>query len=98
MLTDHDAATIMTEQNNEQDLPGMPVPLKLQDRQELEMIVLDRDPLDAQEFLERLGIEFGEGDDALATCRKWLRRIKRGEQGRLQIRWDDKRPTMDLSE
>jgi hypothetical protein len=98
VLTDPDAATIMTEQNKEQGLPDLPVALKLQDRQELEMIVLDRDPLDAQEFLERLGIEIGEGDDALATCKEWLRRIKRGEQGRLQIRWEDKGPTMDLSE
>lgn len=57
MLTDPDSATIMTEQNEERSLLDLPVALKLQDRQELEMLVLHQDPLDAQEFLETLGRE-----------------------------------------
>jgi hypothetical protein len=88
----------MTGQNKQPELTDFAVALKPQDRQELEMLVLDEDPLDAQEFLQRLGIEIGQGDDPLAICKQWLKRIKRGEQGRLQIRWDDKGPTMDLSE
>jgi hypothetical protein len=88
----------MTGQSKQPRLTDFPVALKTQDRQELEMLVLDQDPLDAREFLQRLGIEIGQADDPLAMCKKWLKKIKRGEQGRLQIRWDDKGPTMDLSE
>ena len=62
------------------------------------MVVLDEDALDAREFLQRLGIETGERDDALALCKRWLKRIQGGERGKLRIRYDDKRPTMDLSQ
>lgn len=78
MLTDPDSATIMTEQNEERSLLDLPVALKLQDRQELEMLVLGQDPPGCSGVL---------GDTP-----------QRGEQGKLQIRWDDKGPTMDLSE
>ncbi len=87
----------MTERDEQRDLPRLPAALKPQDRLVLEMLVLDEDPQDAREFLEKLGVEIGEEDDALAICRKWLNRITKGEQGKLRIRWDDKAPTMDLS-
>ena len=62
------------------------------------MVVLDEDALDAREFLQALGIETGERDDALALCKRWLKRIQGGERGKLRIRYDDKGPTMDLSQ
>ncbi len=87
----------MTEQDKHRYPPRLPAALQPQDRLALEMLVLDEDPQDAREFLEKLGIEIGEGDSPLAICRKWLNRIKRGEQGKLRIRYNDKGPTMDLS-
>jgi len=86
------------EEHTEPGLPELPAALPPRGRLELEMIVLDEDPLDAQQFLERLGIETGDGDDALALCKKWLKRIKGGERGKLRIRYDNKGPTMDLSQ
>lgn len=62
------------EEHTEPGLPELPAALPPRDRLELEMVVLDEDPFDAREFLERLGIETGEGDDALALCKKWLKR------------------------
>lgn len=62
------------------------------------MVVLDEDTSDAREFWERFGIETGERDEAPALCKKWLKRIEGGERGKLRIRYDDKGPTMDLSQ
>lgn len=86
------------EKPKEPALPDLPVALRPQDRLELEMVVLDKDPLDAREFLHRLGIEIGDADDPLALCKRWLKRIHGGERGKLRIRYDDKGPTMDLSQ
>ncbi|NIN69188.1 MAG: hypothetical protein GTO63_31805 [Anaerolineae bacterium] len=86
------------EKLKEPGLPELPVALKPQDRLELEMVVLDEDPLDARVFLQRLGIETGKGDDPLALCKRWLKRIRGGERGKLRVRYDDKGPTMDLSQ
>lgn len=89
----------MTEAEEEHTQPGLPeLPAALPPRDRLEMVVLDEDPFDAREFLERLGIETDEGDDALALCKKWLKSIKGGERGKLRIRHDDQGPTMDLSQ
>jgi hypothetical protein len=75
----------------------LPLALKPRARLELEMVVLDEDPLDAQEFLAEQGIEAGEVADPVAVCKEWLKRIREAEQGKLRIRYDDKGPTMDLS-
>jgi hypothetical protein len=90
--------TMAEEKPKEPALPDLPVALRPQDRLELEMVVLDKDPLDAREFLHRLGIEIGDADDPLALCKRWLKRIHGGERGKLRIRYDDKGPTMDLSQ
>ena len=75
----------------------LPLALTPRARLELEMVVLDEDSLDAQEFLAEQGIEAGEAADPLAICKEWLKRIREAEQGRLRIRYDDKGPTMDLT-
>jgi hypothetical protein len=77
--------------------PQLPLALEPEDRLELEMLVFDEDPLDAQEFLAEQGIEAGEDADPLIVCKEWLKRIREAEQGRLRIRYDDKGPTMDLT-
>lgn len=48
--------------------------------------------------MQRLGIEIGDADDPLALCKRWLKRIQGGERGKLRIKYDDKGPTMDLSQ
>ena len=87
----------MTDKDRQPGLPNLPVALKPRDRLELEMVVLDEDPQDAREFLDEHGVEIGEGDDPLAVCTKWLRRIEAAERGRLKIRYTDKGPTLDLT-
>jgi hypothetical protein len=75
----------------------LPLALKPRARLELEMLVLDGDRLDAQEFLAERGVEAGDEADPLVVCKEWLKRIREAEQGRLRIRYDDKGPTMDLT-
>jgi hypothetical protein len=81
----------------EPSLPELPSALPPRDRLELETVVLDEDPFDAREFLERLGIETGEGDDPLTLCKNWPRRMIGAERAKLRMRYDDKTALMDLS-
>lgn len=83
--------------NESSPLLNLPKALKPQDRQVLEMLVIDEDPTDAQAFLTEHGVTITEEDDPLRICKSWFREIRRGEQGKLQIRFTDKGPTMDVS-
>ena len=74
-----------------------PAGIKPQDRLSLEMLVVDGDPREAQTFLIDHGITIGEQDDPLRMCKRWFRQIRRGEQGKLEIRLTDKGPTMDIN-
>lgn len=76
---------------------NLPKALKPEDRQVLEMLVVDEDPAEAQTFLTGHGITIAKQDDPLRICKGWFRDIRRGEQGKLQIRFTDKGPTMDLN-
>ena len=78
-------------------LSNLPKALKPEDRQILEMLVVDEDPAEAQTFLIEHGITIAEQDDPLRICKGWFREIRRGEQGKLQIRFSDKGPTMDIN-
>lgn len=78
-------------------LSNLPKALKPEDRQVLEMLVIDEDPTEAQTFLTEHGITITEQDDPLRICKGWFREIRRGEQGKLQIRFTDKGPTMDIN-
>ena len=64
----------------------------------LQMLVLDEDLSGAQEFIAKYLLEVEERDrDSLAICKEWFKRIVNSEKGKLQIRWTDNGPTMDLS-
>ena len=83
--------------NESNPLSNLPKALKPEDRQILEMLVVDEDPIEAQTFLTGHGITIAEKDDPLRICKGWHREIRRGEQGKLQIRFTDKGPTMDIN-
>ena len=74
-----------------------PAGLKPQDRLFLGMLVVDEDSAEAQTFLIEHGITIAEKDDPLGICKGWFREIRRGERGKLQIRFTDKGPTMDIN-
>lgn len=73
-----------------------PLGLKPQENLVLEMLVTDKDPKEALIFLTEHGISVVEQEDPLRVCKDWFREIRRGEQGKLQIRFTDKGPTMDI--
>ena len=61
----------------------------------LEMIVLDLDKKRAVDFLTGFGLKIKDSE-AVVYCKKWLKNIEKGEQGKLNIRFTDKGPRMDL--
>ena len=83
--------------NESNPLSNLPKALKPEYRQILEMLVVDEDLKEAQTFLTEHGITLAEQDSPLRICKGWLREIRRGEQGKLQIRFTDKGPTMDIN-
>ena len=87
----------MKETKNETHAYHLTRGLKPFDRQVLDMLVVDKDQMGAKEFLAEHGIVIDEGEDPLRVCSTWTREIKKGEQGKLQIRFSDKGPTMDIS-
>lgn len=81
----------------EQDIVReFPVGLKPQDRLLLEMLVIDEDTEDALVFLTDHGIGVTEGENPLKVCKGWFSEIKRGERGKLEIRFSDQGPTMGI--
>jgi hypothetical protein len=78
-------------------LSNLPKALKPEDRLVLEMLVVDEDLAEAQTFLIEHGIAIVGKDDPLGICKGWFREIRRGERGKLQIRFTDKGPTMDIN-
>jgi len=69
--------------------------LQPKERITLEMIVLDSDKDGTADFLSGYGLKIKDSE-AIVYCKKWLKNIERGEQGRLNIRFSDKGPGMDL--
>ena len=82
---------------NETFSNALPKALEPLDRQVLEMLVVDDDQAGAQKFLTEHGITIAKQDDPLRICKGWFRKIRRGEQGKLQIRFTDKGPTMNIN-
>ena len=76
---------------------NLPKALKPADRQVLEMLVVDEDIAEARIFLTEQGVGIAEGEDPLKVCKSWFKEIRRGAQGKLQIRFTDKGPTMDIN-
>ena len=69
--------------------------LQTKERIALEMIVLDLDKNGAIDFLSGYGLKIKDSE-AIVYCRKWLKNIKKSERGKLNIRFTDKGPRMDL--
>ena len=70
--------------------------LKPDERITLEMIVLDRDKKRAADFLSNYGLSMNNSV-ALNYCKKWFKSIEKREKGKLNIRYTDKGPRMDIS-
>ena len=87
----------MKEQDNQIEKSNLPMGLKPENKLWLEMLVADESLEEAQEFLGEHGVEIGEDENPLTVCKKWFKEIRRGEQGKLQIRFTDKGPTMDIN-
>jgi hypothetical protein len=66
-------------------LPDLPLALVPSSRLELEMVVLDEDRAEAEEFLAGQGIEPEQDADALAVCRAWLKSLREAKRGKLRI-------------
>lgn len=82
--------------NNNQKLNKLVgIYLQPKERIALEMIVLDSDKNGAVDFLSGYGLKIKDSE-AIVYCKKWLKNIERGEQGKLNIRFSDKGPRMDL--
>lgn len=74
----------------------MGIYLRPKERIALAMIVLDSDKNGAVDFLSGYRLKIKDSE-AFIYCKKWLRNIERGEQGKLNIRFTDKGPRMDLN-
>lgn len=68
--------------------------LKPDQRIALQMIVMDSDKKASVEFLTELDLKLNQ-EEAFNICRRWLKAIERGEQGKLNIRLTDKGPRID---
>lgn len=74
-----------------------PAGLEPEDRLLLEMLVIDGDKEDAAVFLTGHGIGVTDGEDPLKVCKTWFGEIRKGERGKLEIRFSDKGPTMAIN-
>ncbi len=85
----------MIRNNNQKLNKLMEIYLKPKERIALEMIVLDLDKNGAVDFLSGYRLKIKDSE-AIVYCKKWLKNIERGEQGKLNIRFTNKGPRMDL--
>ncbi len=74
-----------------------PVGLGPQDRLLLEILVIDEDAEGTSVFLTDHGIGLTEGENSIRVCKSWFKEVRKGEQGKLQIRFSDKGPTIDIN-
>ena len=63
--------------------------INAKERLELEIIVLDRDKKSAINFTRKYNISLKE-IESLEYCTEWLKKIKKGEEGKLKIKITDK--------
>lgn len=65
------------------------------ERLELEIIVLDREEKSAFNFIKKHNISINEVE-SLKYCIEWLKKIKKGEEEKLKIRFSDKGPSINI--
>ena len=63
--------------------------LNTRERLELEIIVLDKDKKSALNFMRKHDFILNEAE-SLKACTEWLKKIKKGEEGKLKIKFTDK--------
>jgi hypothetical protein len=69
--------------------------LNANERLELEIIVLDKDKKAALNFARKHSISFNE-TESLKYCIEWLKKIKKGEDEKLKIKFSDKGPRINI--
>lgn len=62
---------------------------------ELEIIVLDKDKKAALNFMRKYNFILNEAE-SLEYCTEWLKKIKKGEQEKLKIKFTDKGPRINI--
>lgn len=69
--------------------------LNANERLELEIIVLDKDKNSALNFMRKYNFILNEAD-SLENCAEWLKKIKKGEEGKLKIKFTEKGPKINI--
>jgi len=69
--------------------------LSSKERLELEIIVLDKDKKSALNFMRKHNFILNE-TESLKYCTEWLKKIKKGEQEKLKIKFSDKGPRINI--
>ena len=69
--------------------------LNASERLELEIIVLDKDKKAALNFTRKHNIFLSE-TESLSYCIEWLKKIKKGEEAKLKIKFSDKGPRINI--
>ena len=69
--------------------------LNTSERLELEIIVLDKDKKSALNFIRKYNFILNEAE-SLEHCTEWLKKIKKGEQEKLKIKFTDKGPRINI--
>ena len=81
--------------NNKEKNLNFNFSLNASERLELEIIVLDRDKDSAFSFIKKHNISTSEAE-SLKYCTEWLKKIKKGEEEKLKIRFSDKCPSINI--
>lgn len=81
--------------NNKEKNLNFSFNLNANERLELEIIVLDKDKDAAFNFTRKHNISLNE-TESLKYCIDWLKKIKRGEEEKLKIRFSDKGPKINI--
>ena len=69
--------------------------LNTSERLELEIIVLDKDKKSALNFIRKYNFILNEAE-SLEYCTEWLKKIKKGEEAKLKIKFSDKGPRINI--
>ena len=69
--------------------------LNASERLELEIIVLDKDKKAALNFARKHNISLNE-IESLKYCIEWLKKIKKGDNEKLKIKFSDKGPRINI--
>jgi len=69
--------------------------IKANERLELEAIIIDKDKKSALNFIKKYGFDLDESQ-SLEYCTEWLKRIRKGEQEKLKIKFTNKGPRINI--